>query len=118
MQVDAIPLSPGIDGFRVLAFDEREDVVEVVIETMVAAACCPDCGHGDATPTERRPLVVKDVPLRAGKQTWLVWCKRRFSRRRCRRTFTEAHDEIPSRATHTLRFDRYLAAPGGRISVP
>lgn len=110
MHVDAIPLRLGIDGFEVIACDEREDVVEVVIQTTIAAACCPSCGHADAVAKERRALLVRDVPLRPGKQTWLIWWKRRFACRRCARTFTEAHDEIPVRSTHTRRFDRYLAA--------
>jgi transposase len=110
MQLDAIPVSLGIDGFEVIASDEREDVIEVVIQTIVPAGCCPDCGHADAVPKERRSLLVRDLPVRPGKQTWLVWWKRRFACPRCGRTFTETHDEIPARATHTRRFDRYLAA--------
>jgi transposase len=110
MQVDVIPVSLAIDGFEMIATDERADVIEVVIQTRTAAGCCPDCGHGDAIAKERRPLVVRDVPLRPGKQTWLVWWKRRFECARCGRTFTETHLEIPPRATHTRRFDRYLAA--------
>jgi transposase len=110
MQVDVIPVSLGIDGFEVIASDERDDVIEVVIQTIAAAGCCPDCGHGDAIAKERRALVVRDLPLRPGKQTWLVWWKRRFACQRCGRTFTEAHQEIPPRVTHTRRFDRYLAA--------
>jgi hypothetical protein len=79
MQTDAIQLSLGIDGFRVIASDEREDVIEVAIETTLSAACCPGCGHADATPKERKLLWVRDMPLRPGKQTWLIWNKRRFA---------------------------------------
>lgn len=110
MQVDVIPLPLGIDGFEVIASDERDDVIEVVIQTVTSAGCCPDCGHAGAIAKERRSLVVRDVPLRPGKQTWLVWWKRRFACQRCGRTFTETHEEIPPRVTHTRRFDRYLAA--------
>ena len=49
MHRDVIPLSLGIEGFRVMATDERDDVVEVAIETIVPAACCPGCGHGDGS---------------------------------------------------------------------
>ncbi|MGH8569184.1 MAG: ISL3 family transposase, partial [Gammaproteobacteria bacterium] len=110
MQADAIQLSLGIDGFRVIASDEREDVIEVAIETTSPAACCPGCGHADATPKERKLLWVRDLPLRPGKQTWLIWNKRRFACHRCRRTFTETCADIPPRATHTCRFDAYLSA--------
>jgi transposase len=110
MQPDVIPVRLAIDGFRVIASDERDDAVEVVIETELPAACCPDCGCATARAKERRSLWVRDIPLRPGKQTWLVWWKRRFACDRCGRTFTETHPEIPPRATHTRRFDRYLAA--------
>jgi transposase len=110
MHLDVIPVRLAIEGFRVIATDERDDVVEVVIETILPAACCPDCGHATARAKERRNLLVRDIPLRPGKQTWLLWWKRRFACARCGRTFTETHPEIPPRATHTRRFDRYLAA--------
>lgn len=110
MQVDAISLPLGIDGFRVIASDERHDLVEVAVETTTPTACCPHCGHADVKAKERKPLWVRDVPLRPGKQTWLVWWKRRFTCLRCERTFTETSDEIPPRANHTRRFDAYLSA--------
>jgi len=110
MHVDAIPLRLRIEDFRVITADERDEMVEVVIETVHPKACCPDCGHVDVIPKERKVLVVRDVPLRPGKQTWLLWRKRRFSCLRCSTTFTETHDEIPPRATHTRRFDDYLSA--------
>lgn len=110
MHLDVIPVRLAIEGFRVIATDERDDVVEVVIETILPAACCPECGHATARAKERRNLLVRDIPLRPGKQTWLLWWKRRFACARCGRTFTETHPEIPPRATHTRRFDRYLAA--------
>lgn len=110
MQVDVIHLSLGVEGFRVIACDERDGAIEVAIETIVPLACCPSCGHAEILAKERKPLWVRDLPLRPGKQTWLIWHKRRFCCRRCRRTFTETHDEIPPRATHTNRFDNYLSA--------
>ena len=116
MQVDVIPLSLGIEGFRVIASDERDEMVEVVIETVSPEACCPGCGHADAVAKERKQLIVRDVPLRPGKQTWLMWWKRRFACIRCNRTFTETCDEIPPRTTHTRRFDDYLSARA--IEVP
>lgn len=116
MQFDAIPVALGIEGFRVIATDEREDVVEVAVETMIPAACCSHCGHADGRAKERKPLWIRDTPIRPGKQTWLIWHKRRFTCGRCQRTFTETHSEIPPRATHTLRFDRYLA--GRAVETP
>ncbi|MBK5227919.1 MAG: ISL3 family transposase [Actinobacteria bacterium] len=110
MQVDVIPLSLGIEGFRVIASDERDDAIEVAIETVLPAACCPGCGHAEIVPKERKPLWMRDIPLRPGKQTWLIWWKRRFACLRCMRTFTETRDEIPPRTTHTNRFDSYLSA--------
>lgn len=116
MQFDAIPVALGIEGFRVIASDEREDVVEVAIETTIPAACCPRCGHADGRAKERKPLWIRDIPLRPGKQTWLIWHKRRFTCMRCRKTFTETNPAIPPRSTHTRRFDRYLA--GRAVETP
>jgi hypothetical protein len=60
-QVDAIPRSWGIDGFGVTAADEREEIVEVAMETTVAAACCPHCAHADGNTKERKPRSIRDV---------------------------------------------------------
>jgi transposase len=110
MQVDVIHLSLGVEGFRVIACDERDGAIEVAIETLVPLACCPGCGHAEIVAKERKPLWVRDIPLRPGKQTWLIWWKRRFACIRCKSTCTETHDEIPPRATHTRHFDDYLSA--------
>ena len=103
MHVDVIPLRLRIGGFRVIAVDERDEMVEVVIETVSPESCCPHCGHADAVAKERKQLVVRDVPLRPGKQTWLLWHKRRFSCARYMRTFTETHDEIPPASLSATR---------------
>ena len=68
MHVDAIPLRLMIGGFRVIAVDERDEMVEVVIETLSPEACCPHCGHADAAAKERKQLVVRDVPLRPSRR--------------------------------------------------
>ncbi|HYN36851.1 MAG TPA: transposase family protein [Actinomycetota bacterium] len=88
-----------------IASDERDDAIEVAIETTVPVACCPGCGHAEIVPKERKPLWVRDIPLRPGKQTWLIWWKRRFACLRCMRTFIGSYNagvggSKPSPPTH------------------
>jgi hypothetical protein len=52
---------------------------------------------------------VRDLPI-AGRRTFLLWRKRRFCCRVCGRTFTERHEELPSRQRVTRRFRRRLFA--------
>jgi transposase len=57
---------------------------------------------------KERPLVrVRDLPI-AGRRTFLVWRKRRLRCCACGRTFTERHEELPSRQRVTRRFRRRL----------
>lgn len=44
-----------------IAIDERDEMVEVVIEPVSPEACCPHCGHADAAAKERKQLVVRDA---------------------------------------------------------
>jgi transposase len=108
MHHDAIPVRLAIEGFRVIASHEREDSLEIVIETETPPRTCPHCRHDVVRAKERKQLWVRDVMLRPAKQTWLLWLKRRFRCALCSKTFTETHQEIPPRATHTRRFDLYL----------
>lgn len=114
MQDDAINLSLRLPGFRVIGVAEWGDMIEIVVETHFEVACCPHCGHADVTVKERRTVSVQDLPFRPGVPTWLSWRKRRFTCRRCRKTFTEANDAVPTGGFVTARFADHLARRVGQ----
>lgn len=110
MRPDGISLSLRLPGFRVIAIDDGPDFIEVVVETTCETGCCPTCGHTDEVRVkERRMVSVQDLPLRPEVPTWLTWRKRRFVCRRCKKTFSEAHDAVPSGGWVTSRFADHLA---------
>jgi transposase len=58
---------------------------------------------------KERPLVrVRDLPI-AGRLAEVVWRKRRYRCAECGRTFTETHEELPTRQRVTRRFRARLA---------
>ena len=104
----------GLEGFDVTAVEERGGVLEVVVELAVSAAVCPHCERGSIEVKERPVVWVRDLSV-SGRWTWLRWRKRRFACQACRRTFTEAHPEVPRRQRMTERFRRqlFVLARGG-----
>ncbi len=50
---------------------------------------------------------VRDLPI-AGQMTRLVWRKRRYGCSDCARTFTETHEQLPTRQRVTGRFRAHL----------
>jgi transposase len=93
----------GLEGFAVTAVDEIGDHIELEVELVSPAGCCPRCGRASVEVKERPLVAVRDLPV-AGRRTVLRWRKRRFRCRRCGRTFTEAHGELPPRQRVTRRF--------------
>lgn len=98
-----------MDGFVVGAHVMEDGEWWLFVETTADVVGCPSCGvravgHG------RRRVEVRDLPI-AGRPVRLVWAKRVW---RCpdddcpRRTWTETHDEIASRASLTRRARREL----------
>lgn len=51
---------------------------------------------------------VRDLPI-AGRLTEVVWRKRRYRCAECGRTFTETHEQLPTRQRVTVRFGARLA---------
>jgi transposase len=86
----------GLEGFTVTSVEERVDELDLEVELVAAGGCCPRCGRGSCEVKERPLVRVRDLPI-AGRRTFLVWRKRRFRCRVCGRTFTERHEELPSR---------------------
>jgi transposase len=102
-----LSLLVGLEGFEVKGVIERGDRLDLEVERVARAGCCPDCGRASLEVKERPRVRVRDLPL-AGRVTDLVWRKRRYRCGGCGRTFTESHPELPARQRVTRRFRRRL----------
>jgi transposase len=83
----------GLEGFEVKGVIERGDRLDLEVELVARAGCCPRCGRGSIEVKERPVVRVRDLPI-AGRVTQLVWRKRRYRCGGCGRTFTETHPEL------------------------
>src|SRR6266511_3522320 len=100
----------GLERLTVTAVVERGGELDLEVEFATpAGGCCPRCGRARCEVKERPLVRVRDLPI-AGRRTFLVWRKRRFRCRACGCTFTERHEELPSRQRVTRRFRRRLFA--------
>jgi transposase len=97
----------GLEGFAVTSVEQPGDALELELELVAPAGCCPHCGRASVEVKERPVVRVRDLPI-AGRRTLLHWRKRRFRCRACGRSFTESHDELPARQRVTRRFRRRL----------
>jgi transposase len=97
----------GLEGFEVKRVIERGERLDLEVELVARAGCCPRCGRASLDVKDRPRVRVRDLPI-AGRVTHLVWRKRRYRCRSCGRTFTEAHPELPARQRVTRRFRRRL----------
>jgi transposase len=97
----------GLEGFEVKRVVERGDRLDLEVELVARAGCCPHCGRAGVDVKDRPRVRVRDLPI-AGRVTHLVWRKRRYACRGCGRTFTESHPELPARQRVTRRFRRRL----------
>lgn len=105
----------GLEGFAVTAVTEREDELDLELELVAPAGVCRHCERASLEVKERPIVRVRDLPI-AGRSTYLHWRKRRFRCQACGRTFTESHEELPSRQRVTLRLRARLfrlAGEGG-----
>src|SRR2546430_1799227 len=100
----------GLERLTVTAVVERGGELDLEVELATpAGGCCPGCGRARCEVKERPLVRVRDLPI-AGRRTFLVWRKRRFRCLACGCTFTERHEELPSRQRVTRRFRRRLFA--------
>jgi transposase len=97
----------GIDGMVVLGVVDVGHALELEVETIARAACCRWCGRASLTVKERPVVRVRELPL-AGRATVLCWRKRRYRCEACGRTFTETHEQLPSRQQVSARFRAWL----------
>ena len=97
----------GLEGFEVKRVVEEGDRLDLEVELVARAGCCPGCGRASVDVKDRPRVRVRDLPL-AGRVTHLVWRKRRYRCAGCGRTFTETHPELPARQRVTRRFRRRL----------
>lgn len=82
----------GLEGFEVKRVVEEGDRLDLEVELVARAGCCPGCGRASVDVKDRPRVRVRDLPL-AGRVTHLVWRKRRYRCAGCGRTFTETHPE-------------------------
>jgi transposase len=93
---DDLTASSGLEGFEVGRAVERGERLDLEVELVATAGCCPHCGRGSVD-VEGRPRVwARDLPT-AGRVVYLVWRKRRYRCRGCWRPFGESHPELPPR---------------------
>jgi transposase len=97
----------GLEGFEVKRVVEEGDRLDLEVELVARAGCCPRCGRASLDVKDRPRVRVRDLPI-AGRVTYLVWRKRRYRCAACGRTFTESHPELPARQRVTRRFRRRL----------
>jgi transposase len=97
----------GLEGFEVKRVIEVGDQLDLEVELVAHAGCCPRCGRASVDVKDRPRVRLRDLPL-AGRVTHLVWRKRRYRCAGCGRTFAESHPELPARQRVTRRFRRRL----------
>jgi transposase len=97
----------GLDGLVVTEVQRAGEQFDLRVELLARATGCPHCG-GIELRVKERPLVrVRDLPI-AGRLTEVVWRKRRYRCAECGRTFTETHEQLPTRQRVTARFPARL----------
>jgi len=100
---DQVSRLVGLEDFRVRGVSGDDGRLDLEIELIVRAGCCPGCGRASLDIKERPVVRVRDLSI-AGQAVWLCWRKRRYRCAGCRRTFIESHPELPSRQRVTRRF--------------
>jgi transposase len=98
----------GLDGLVVTGVQRTGGRLDLEVELCERAASCRHCGGVEVCVKERPRVFVRDLPI-AGTVTRLVWRKRRYRCGDCGRTFTETHEQLPSRQRVTVRFRARLA---------
>lgn len=110
--VDAASILFNLPGYRVISARPATDDAprQVLIETIEAEGACPSCGVLSARVQARPTQQVKDVSCGGGAIDVRVR-KRRYVCREiacARKTFTEATDQLPSRARVTTRLAQHV----------
>lgn len=109
----------GLCGFRVLAVDEDDGELFVLIETDVGREFCRTCGVRAGSKGRAR-VQVRDIPS-SGRPVRLVWRKRRW---RCEQpacptgSWTETHDAVRPWAVLTERARMWACEQVGRLGRP
>jgi transposase len=98
----------GLDGLVVTEVQRTVEQLVLQVELLARAAGCPHCGGSEVRVKERPRVRVRDLPI-AGQLTRLVWRKRRYCCSDCGRTFSETHEQLPTRQRVTGRFRARLA---------
>ena len=106
----------GIAGLRVLEVFEFVDERHVFVETVRDHDGCRECGQR-AVSGGRHVTQVRDLPV-GPKATRLIWHKREWRCRDCRRSWREQHPDIAPRAVLTERARQEAARQVGELGRP
>lgn len=106
----------GIAGLRVLAVFEFVDDRHVFVETDTGRDACRVCGQR-AVSGGRHVIQVRDLPV-GPKATRLIWHKREWRCRDCRRSWREQHPAFAPRAVLTERARVEAARQVGELGRP
>ena len=106
----------GMAGLRVLEVFEFVDERHVFVETVRDHDACRECGQR-AVSGGRHVTQVRDLPV-GPKATRLVWHKREWRCRDCRRSWRERHPGVAPRAVLTERARDEAARQVGELGRP
>jgi transposase len=86
----------GLEEYTVTLVEERGDELDLEVELVAQAGCCPRCGRASCEVKDRPLVRVRDLPI-AGETQIPCLAQAPLPCRVCSCTFTERHEELPSR---------------------
>lgn len=115
MAPDTMRIRLHLRRVRVLAVlvDEPMQLVVKVADTR-PVVCCVHCGFKCSKVHDRRTKKIRDLPV-SGRQTELLWERRRFECTNCGDRFLESHPEFEGDVTR--RLGRQLVADAKAMSI-
>lgn len=105
---DAMTIRLGLPGIKVLEVIEDEPGRLVLsVQAIAGSLTCPTRRHKTRSVHQVKKTPVRDLAV-LGRQTTLIWHKRRFHCDRCKATTTETNASFEEKMT--LRLRRHLVA--------
>ena len=99
----------GIQNLQVLRADcVGEDQINLIVESTLPVASCPDCGHLSAQVHDLSDVqMVRDLPI-AERRCYLSYRARRFKCEPCQKTFVERLEWKRTGFSYTERYERQV----------